>query len=50
MSDQELVIVLGGAAILIVATFFSSLRRKRRSRVDYWLPDGTRLKRKADKP
>jgi hypothetical protein len=50
MSDAELVIVLGAAAILILATFFSTLRRKRPGRVDYWLPDGTRVKRKADKP
>ena len=50
MSDAELLIVLCMAALLIVVTFFSSLRRRRRNRVDYWLPDGTRLKRKADGP
>jgi hypothetical protein len=50
MSDAELVIVLCAAALLIVASFFSSLRRKRRNRVDYWLPDGSRVKRKADRP
>ena len=50
MSDAELIIVLCAAAFLIVVTFFSTLRRKRRYRVDYWLPDGTRAKRKADKP
>jgi hypothetical protein len=41
---------LAVAALLIVANFFFSLRRRRRNRVDYWLPDGTRWKRKADKP
>jgi hypothetical protein len=50
VSDAELLVVLCVAAVLIVATFFSSLRRMRRNRIDYWLPDGTRLKRKADKP
>ena len=50
MSDAELVIVLSAIALLIVASFFSSLRRKRRNRVDYWLPDGSRVKRKADRP
>jgi hypothetical protein len=50
MSNGELVIVLSGAAVLIVANFLFSLRRRRRNRVDYWLPDGTRFKRKADKP
>jgi hypothetical protein len=50
MGDAELLIVLSAAAVLIVVTFFSSLRRKRRNRVDYWLPDGSRLKRKADRP
>jgi hypothetical protein len=50
MSDAELVIVLGAAAILILATFFSSLQRKKRFKVDYWLPDGTRIRCKADKP
>jgi hypothetical protein len=50
VSDAELLVVLCVAAVLIVATFFSSLRRRRRNRIDYWLPDGTRLKRKADKP
>ena len=51
MSDAELVIVLGAAAVLILATFFSTLRRNRRTRTDYWLPDGNRVKRpKADKP
>jgi hypothetical protein len=50
MSDAELVIVLCGAAVLIIVTFFSTLRRMRRYRVEYWLPDGTRLKRKVDKP
>jgi hypothetical protein len=50
MSDAELLIVLCAAALLIVATFFSTLRRMRRNRADYWLPDGTRLKRKADRP
>src|SRR4029077_8294555 len=28
----------------------SSLRRRRPNRADYWLPDGTRFQRKADKP
>jgi hypothetical protein len=50
MSNAELVIVLAAAAILILAVCLSSFRRKRRYRVDYWLPDGTRLKRKADGP
>ena len=50
MSDAELVVVFCAAALLIVAVSFSSLRRKRRHRVDYWLPDGRKLKRKADKP
>ena len=43
MSDSELLIVLGGAAVLILATFFSTLRRNRRTRTDYWLPDGSGL-------
>jgi hypothetical protein len=50
MSNTGVLVVLCAAALLIVANFFFSLRRKRRNRVDYWLPDGTRLKRKADKP
>ena len=50
MSDAELVIVLGAAAILILAVCLSSLRRRRPNRADYWLPDGTKFKRKADKP
>jgi len=51
MSDSELLIVLGGAAVLILATFFSTLRRNRRTRTDYWLPDGSRVRRpKADRP
>jgi hypothetical protein len=50
MSNAGVLIVLCVAALLIVANFSFSLRRKRRSRVDYWLPDGTKLKRKADKP
>ena len=51
MSDAELVIVLGAAAVLVVATFFSSLRRRRRTGADYWLPDGSRVRRpKADRP
>jgi hypothetical protein len=50
MSDADLVIVLCGVAVLIVATFFGVLRRKRLTRADYWLPDGTRLKRKVDRP
>lgn len=51
MSDAELLIVLGAASVLIVATFFSSLRRKRRDTTDYWLPDGSRIRRpKADRP
>jgi hypothetical protein len=45
MSDAELVIVLGAAAVLIVAAFFSTLRRKRRNPADYWLPDGSRIRR-----
>ena len=45
MSDSELLIVLGGAAVLILATFFSTLRRNRRTRTDYWLPDGSRVRR-----
>ena len=50
MSDPGVLIVLGAAAVLILAVCFSSLRRRRRNGVDYWLPDGTRLKRKADRP
>jgi hypothetical protein len=53
MSDAELVIVLCGAAVLIVASFLGARRRKRLNSVDYWQPDGTRLKRlkrKADRP
>jgi hypothetical protein len=50
MSDVELVVVLCAAALLIVALSFGLLRRKRRNRVDYWLPDGSRVKRKADRP
>ena len=50
MSDVELVVVLCAAALLIVALSLSSLRLKRRNRVDYWLPDGSRVKRKADRP
>ena len=51
MSDSELLIVLGGAAVLILGTFFSTLRRNRRTRTDYWLPDGSRVRRpKADRP
>ena len=50
MSGVELVVVLCAAALLIVAVSFSSLLRKRRYGVDYWLRDGRRLKRKADKP
>jgi hypothetical protein len=26
------------------ATFFSTLRRKRRTRTDYWLPDGSKVR------
>jgi hypothetical protein len=48
MSDAELLIVLAAGAVLIVAVCLSSLARKRRSKSDYWLPDGTKLKRKAD--
>ena len=50
MGDAELLIVLCGAALLILATFFSTLRRRRRIRTDYWLADGSRVKRKLDKP
>ena len=50
MSDAGVLIVLCVGALLIVANFFFSLRRRRPNRVDHWLPDGTRLKRKADKP
>jgi len=50
MSDAELVIVLVAAAILILTVCLSSLRRRRLNRADYWLPDGTRFKHKADKP
>jgi len=45
MSDSELLIVLGGAAVLILATFFSTLRRNKGTRTDYWLPDGSRVRR-----
>ena len=45
MSDAELLIFLGGAVALIAATFFSKLRRKRRHQSDYWLPDGSRVRR-----
>jgi hypothetical protein len=50
MSNAGVLLSLAVAALLIVGNFFLSLRRKRRSRADYWLPNGTRLKRKADKP
>ena len=51
MSDAELLIFLGGAVALIAATFFSKLRRKRRHQSDYWLPDGSRVRRpKASRP
>jgi len=50
MSEAQLLIVLCVAAILVLAVFFSSLKRRRRTSVDYWLPDGTRHKGKADKP
>ena len=50
MSDAELVIVLVAAAILILTVCLSSLRQQRLDGADYWLPDGTRLKRKADGP
>jgi hypothetical protein len=43
MGDAEPLIVLCGTALLILATFFSTLRRRRRTRTDYWLPDGSRL-------
>jgi hypothetical protein len=45
MSDKELVLVLGVAAILIIAAFFSSRRQKRLNSTDYWLPDGSRVRR-----
>jgi hypothetical protein len=45
MGDPEPLIVLCGAALLILATFFSTLRRRRRARRDYWLPDGSRVRR-----
>jgi hypothetical protein len=45
MGDAELLIVLCGAALLIVATFFSTLRRRRRTRTDYWLPNGSKVRR-----
>jgi hypothetical protein len=48
MSSAGVLVVLGVAALLIVANFSISLRRKRRSQSDYWLPDGTKLRRKAD--
>ena len=50
MSDVELVVVLCAAALLIVALSFGLLRRKRRNRVDYWLPDGSRLSAKRIGP
>jgi hypothetical protein len=49
MSNAGVLLSLAAAALLIVANFFFSLWRRRR-RGDYWLPDGTRWKRKADKP
>jgi hypothetical protein len=49
MSDVQTLLVLCGAALLILAIVFSSLQRTKRARVDYWLPDGTKLKRKAEK-
>jgi len=49
MSNAGVLVVLCVAALLIVANFFFSLMRKRRNRVDYWLPDGTRLKPAPDK-
>jgi hypothetical protein len=45
MGDAELLIVLCGAALLILATFFGTLRRRRHERTDYWLPDGSRVRR-----
>jgi hypothetical protein len=48
MSNAALLIVLAAAAVLIVAVCLTSLSRKQRSKSDYWLPDGTKLKRKAD--
>jgi hypothetical protein len=50
MSDVQILVVLCAAALLILAVSFSSLKRSRCTGVDYWLPDGTKLKRKADKP
>ena len=37
-------------AAVVFVYFFFLLRRRRHNRVDYWLPDGTSFKRKADKP
>jgi LPXTG-motif cell wall-anchored protein len=45
MSDKELLLVLGAAAVLIIAAFFSTRRRKRLNSTDYWLPDGSRVRR-----
>jgi len=42
MNDAEVLIVFAGATVLILA---SSLRRRRRYRADYWLPDGNRIRR-----
>jgi hypothetical protein len=50
MSDVQILIGLCVAALLVLAVSFSSLKRIRRTSVDYWLPDGRRLKRKAGKP
>ena len=49
MSNAGVLVVLGVAALLIVANFSFSLLRRRPSRSDYWLPDGTKLRRKADR-
>jgi hypothetical protein len=49
MSNAGVLVVLCVAALLIVANFFFSLMRKRRSRADLWLPDGTKLKKKANR-
>jgi LPXTG-motif cell wall-anchored protein len=45
MSDKELLLVLGAAAILIIAAYFSTRRRKKLNSADYWLPDGSRVRR-----
>ena len=42
MGDAELLKVLCGAALLIAD---SALTLKSRTRTDYWLPDGSRVRR-----